>query len=86
MKVPRFPLGVRAVNKRGQVISNDAVGIKLLVETGMKSPSAESYVEQAMAALAELARRASTLRLTPARKSKRTLANCSRGRRVKHQP
>ncbi len=40
-KVPRLPLGVRSINKRGKIITKDVEGVEMWLRLGMKSPNAE---------------------------------------------
>lgn len=54
-KVARFPLGVRSINKRGARIANDATQVELLLQRGMQSPNARTYVAEAREALGALA-------------------------------
>jgi hypothetical protein len=42
--VPRFPLGLRSVNKRGARHAADVSKIQRLLDAGMRSPTAEAYV------------------------------------------
>lgn len=44
--VPRFPLGVRSINKRGAIIRGDVERVEdLLAETSIQSPTAERFIE-----------------------------------------
>jgi hypothetical protein len=44
-KVPRFPLGVRSVNRRGRRIAKDVALIEGLLDRGLQSPNAEAFVK-----------------------------------------
>lgn len=54
-KVPRFPLGLRSVNKRGRRIAKDVALIEGLLGSGLRSPNAEAFVEDGHGIEAKLA-------------------------------
>lgn len=54
-RVPRFPLGLRSINKRGLRIAKDVALIEDLLGRGLQSPNAVAFVEDGHVIEAELA-------------------------------